>query len=126
MAQLSLFINESQSHAFEHSCILDEPHFNLSHASLQSLATLQALKMLSKTDPVLWAELSQTDTATALPTNDPNEVSPSEAPDNHSPSDGFEDNLSIPLTILHQHILTGDSKCGHIENADGNLSSQPQ
>ena len=26
-------------------------------------------------DPVLWVELSQTDAATALPTNDPNEVS---------------------------------------------------
>jgi hypothetical protein len=29
--------------------------------------------------------------------------------------------VSIPSTELRQHILTGDSRCGHAENVNGNL-----
>jgi len=35
--------------------------------------------------------------------------------------DGFDDDISIPLTKLQQYILTGDSQGGHVENHGGSL-----
>jgi hypothetical protein len=75
-----------------------------------------------KTDPALWAELSGCQMGTAFTTEDINNITtPSDDPDGDTLSESLDDNLSIPLTMHQQHILTRDSRCGHIENKDGNL-----
>ncbi|TFY73499.1 hypothetical protein EWM64_g10513 [Hericium alpestre] len=96
--------------AFEH-CQLDaEPHFNLSHASLTSSAALQALKNLSTSDLALWAEISQGRTDKSKPASQ-SEPDPSLS-DDEDEAQELGDDLSIPSTTLHDHMLTGDSAFG--------------
>ena len=72
--------------------------FNCSQESLKSPAALTALRDLPKTDPALYAELTQTSEPEAAPTEE--DLFDSDEEDND-----FNDESAIPVDVVINHVM---------------------
>jgi hypothetical protein len=73
--------------------------FNLSHASLTSAATLATLRLLPKTNPKLYEEISA----------DTTHFHPGEEPAFFTPDNDLDDGCDIPIDVIRSTVMAGGS-----------------
>jgi hypothetical protein len=96
--------------------------FNLSQESLTSLAALQALKWLLETDPAFWRILIKNEVTAPTVELSNYEGAKDDDPNEENSTLEYEDDHSIPSSVLHDHILHGNvAKHEGLKSKEGDI-----